>query len=86
MVPNFFDKEKYVLHYENLELYLRLEIKKIHCVLEFNQSQWLKIYVEFNTKKKNRSRKNGDEDGKGLHKLMGSAVYGKMETKEKELI
>ena len=37
-------------------------------------------------KKKNRSRKNGDEDGKGLHKLMGSAVYGKMETKEKELI
>ena len=29
-VPNFFDKEKYVLHYENLQLYLRLglELKK----------------------------------------------------------
>ena len=51
MVPNFFDKEKYVLYYESLELYLRLEIKKIYCVLEFNQSQWLKIYVEFNTQK-----------------------------------
>ena len=25
--PNFFDKEKYVLHYENLELYLRLRLK-----------------------------------------------------------
>ena len=23
IVPNFFDKEKYVLHYQNLELYLR---------------------------------------------------------------
>ena len=23
MVPNFFDKEKYVLHYQNLELCLR---------------------------------------------------------------
>ena len=30
VVPNFFDKEKYVIHYENLQLYLRqvLEIKK----------------------------------------------------------
>ena len=24
LVPEFFDKEKYVLHYENLQLYLRL--------------------------------------------------------------
>ena len=24
LVPNHFDKEKYVLHYENLQLYLRL--------------------------------------------------------------
>ena len=24
VVPNFFDKERYVLHYENLKLYLRL--------------------------------------------------------------
>ena len=23
-VPNFFDKEKYVIHYENLQFYLRL--------------------------------------------------------------
>ena len=26
-VPNFFDKEKYVLFYENLHLYLRLGLK-----------------------------------------------------------
>ena len=31
LVPNLFDKEKYVIHYENLQLYLRLrlELKKI---------------------------------------------------------
>ena len=41
LMPNFFDKEKYVLHYENWELYLRigLKLKKLHPVLECNQSQ-----------------------------------------------
>ena len=54
LVPNFFDKEKYVLHYENLQLYLWLGLKltKLHCVLEFNQSQWLKPSVKFNTQKR----------------------------------
>ena len=45
LVLNLFDKEKYVFHYENLQLYLRLGLKpkkEIHHVLEFNQSQWLK--------------------------------------------
>ena len=27
LVPNFFDKEIYVIHYENLQLYLRLGLK-----------------------------------------------------------
>ena len=27
LVPNLFDKEKYVIHYENLQLYLRLGLK-----------------------------------------------------------
>ena len=51
LVLNFFDKEKHVLHYQNLQRYLRLgsKLKNVHHVLEFNQSQWLKLYVEFNT-------------------------------------
>ena len=46
---NFLGKEKYVL-----QLYSRLglKLKKIHDVLEFSQSQWLKPYVEFNTQKR----------------------------------
>ena len=59
LVPNISDKEKYVLRYENLELYLRLgfKLKKMHCALEFNQSQWLKPYIEFNTQKKQIQKK-----------------------------
>ena len=48
LVPNIFDKEKYVIRYENLQLYSRLGLK-IHLVFELNQSQWQKQYVEFNT-------------------------------------
>ena len=42
LLPKFFDNEKYVLHYENLQLYLKLRFKlKIHSILE-----WLKLNVE----------------------------------------
>ena len=76
--PNFFDKEKYVIHYENLWLYLRLrlKLKKIYHVLESNQSQWLKQYVEFNTQERIEAEKNGNKDGKALYKLMNiNAAY-----------
>ena len=50
---NFFDKETYGLPYENLQLYFRLglKIRKKNHVLELNQLQWIKPYVEFNTHK-----------------------------------
>ena len=56
---NFFAKEKYVLYCEHLQLLLRLELKlkKIHRVLEFNQSEWLKPYIKFNTQKRIEAEK-----------------------------
>ena len=86
MVPSSFEIEKYVLHYENLQLYLRLwlKLKNVHCVLEFNQLQWLKPYVEVNKqkiidvkKKKKKKKENGGKDGKALYKLMNNDVYVK---------
>ena len=76
-MPNCFDKEKYALHYQNMQRYVRLglKLKTIHHVLEFSQSQWLKLYVEFNTQK--GAEKNGGKDGEGSDELMKSAVYGK---------
>ena len=79
LVPNFFDKEKQVIHYENLQFYLRLGLKltKIARVLELNQSQWLKPYVEFNKQKRIEAERNGDKDEKALDKLMNNAIYKK---------
>ena len=52
LAPEFFDKDKNILHYENLQLYLGLELKlKNNRILEFNQSQWLKFYRKLNTKR-----------------------------------
>ena len=79
MIPNVFDKEKYVLLFENLQLYLRLvlKLKKIHRLIEFNHLQLLKPYVKFNTKKTIEPEKNCGKDGKSLYKLMNNATYNK---------
>ena len=77
LVSNFFDKEKYVIHYKNLETLLeaRIKTKKIHHILEFNPSQWLKPCIESNKQKRIEAEKTEDKDGKVLCRLMNNAIY-----------
>ena len=54
LVSNLVNKSKCVVHYRNLQFYLSLGMKlaKVNRILKFEQSDWLKKYIDFNTGKR----------------------------------
>ena len=51
LVPNLCNKDCYVLHYRNLQLYMSLgmHLTKVHRALRFDQSPWMEPYIQMNT-------------------------------------
>ena len=76
LIPNFGNKTNYVVHYRNLQLYFPLGMKltKIHKVLKFKQSDWMKKYIDFNTEKRMNAANDFEKD---FFKLMINSVRGK---------
>ena len=75
-VKNLGNKTNYVVHYRNHQLYLSLGMKltKIHRVLKFKQSDWMKNYIDFNTNKKMNAANDFE---KYFFILMINSVYRK---------
>ena len=70
------NKTNYIVHCKNLQLYLALEMKltKTNRVVKYKQSNRMKKYVDFNTKKRANAANSFAKD---FFKLMINSVYCK---------
>ena len=70
------DKEKYVMNIKVLKQALNhgLVLKKVHRIIQFNQKEWLKPYIDMNTKLRKEAKNDFEKD---FFKLMNNSVFGK---------
>eukprot|EP00111_Clytia_hemisphaerica_P012200 TCONS_00035812-protein len=76
LIPNLFNKRNYTVHYRNPKFYLAqgLVLTKIHRVISFEQSPWLKKYIDLNTYRRSLARNDFEKD---FFKLMNNSCFGK---------
>ena len=64
------DKEKYAMHIKVLKLALNHGlVLKVHTVIQFNQKDWLKSYIDTNTKLRKEAKNYFEKD---FFKLMSN--------------
>ena len=76
LIPNLWNKKKYVVHYENLKQYLSLGLKltNIYRGIRFEESPWLEKYIALNTELSTKAKNDFE---KNFFKLMNNSVFGK---------
>ena len=70
LICNIEDKEKYVIHIKVLEQASNhgLVFKKVHRVIQFNKKDWLKIYIDTNTKLRKEAKNDFEKTMENVRK------------------
>ena len=76
LICNLQNKKGYVVHINTLKQVLEhgLKLINVHQVIEFDQEEWLKEYINLNTELRKKATNDFEKD---FFKLMNSAVFGK---------
>ena len=76
LVSNLYDKRNYVIHTRALDQALKhgLILEKIHCVIEFYQSAWMKPYIDLNTQLRTQAKNDFQNY---FFQLMKNTIFGK---------
>ena len=74
LVPNLRDKKGYVVQIKNLNQALKhgLKLKKVHRVIEFQHSNWMRPYIMLKTRLRTASKNEFEND---IFKLMKDSVF-----------
>ena len=77
LIATLQDKNKYVVNMSTLKQALNhgLCLKEVHRVIEYNQANWLKPYIDKNTALRKKAKNEFEKD---FFKLMNNSVFGKM--------
>lgn len=76
LLTTFDTKKHYVVHYHVLKQAIKhgLKLTKIHRVIRFNQSPWLRTYIDLNTNLRQNATNTFERD---LYKCFNNSVLGK---------
>lgn len=79
-------KKRYVAHFWTIQQALKhkLNVTKVHRAIQFNQSCWLKPYIDSNTRRRTAARSSFQ---KKFYKDMNNSIFGKqLEDKRKHKV
>ena len=76
LVPNLHDKKKYLIHVKALKQASDhgSVLERIHRVIQFKQSAWMKEYIDFNTRLRTVAKNDFEKD---FYKLINNSIFGK---------
>ena len=76
LISDWSDQNNFLIPSRMLKFYVihGVRVERVLNVISFNQSKWLRKYINFITQKRNKARKKFEKD---FYKLLNNSFYGK---------